>query len=302
MTLALAWPFTFVSAVENYFKVNGDKRVTGLTFMDTPWEVLSISVVYLYFCYDLGPHRLMKNREAFNLVWTVRTYNTLILLLNVWLLSKFFSLNNWGLDSIGCSVSMSHPSRRQSKLLPLPLTNYAIPKQPVNSDDRSESAMEHIRICHVFLYSRILELIDTFWITLRKKNRQITFLHVFHHSFVLLMTWFYFKIAPGGSSIMFPIINGMVHVIMYAYYTLSTFESIKPYLWWKKYVTTIQLTQFIILGAHFIVAAFTPNCPYPRILSLTGIAIAGMFFTLFIAFYREAYTTTEEKQQKLKGS
>lgn len=150
--------------------------------------------------------------------------------------------------------------------------------------------MEHINICHIFLYSRILELIDTLWITLRKKNRQITFLHVFHHSFVLLMTWFYIKLAPGGSSAMFPIVNGIVHSVMYTYYILSTFESIKPYLWWKKYVTTLQLIQFIILGIHFSIAALTPGCRYPRVLSLTGLAIAGMFFTLFIAFYKETYT------------
>lgn len=167
----------------------------------------------------------------------------------------------------------------------------------MHQNDRSAKALEHINVCHIFLYSRILELIDTLWIILRKKNRQITFLHVFHHSFVLLMTWFYFKIAPGGSSIMFPIVNGMVHTIMYTYYTLSTFNSIKPYLWWKKYVTTIQLLQFIILGVHFSIAALTPNCAYPRILSLTGLTIAGMFFTLFATFYRETYTTRKHIKQ-----
>lgn len=104
------------------------------------------------------------------------------------------------------------------------------------------------------------------------------------------MTWFYFKMAPGGSSAMFPIVNGLVHTVMYTYYILSTFESVKPYLWWKKYVTTIQLIQFAILGLHFLVAALTPNCGYPRALSLTGCAIAMMFFSLFFAFYKETYT------------
>lgn len=174
--------------------------------------------------------------------------------------------------------------------------------QPVNENDLSPKAMEHISICHIFLYSRILELIDTFLIILRKKNRQVTFLHVFHHSFVLLMTWFYFKMAPGGSSAMFPIVNGMVHTIMYTYYTLSTYDSIKPYLWWKKYVTTIQLFQFVILALHFAVAALTPNCRYPRILSLSGFAIASMFFALFAAFYKETYKDQERQQRALKDS
>lgn len=98
--------YSAAAAIENFFRTNGDKRVAELTFMDKPWEVLMISAFYLYFCYDLGPHRLMKNREAFNLVWTVRIFNTLILLLNVWLLNKYFSLLNWGYDSIGCAVSI----------------------------------------------------------------------------------------------------------------------------------------------------------------------------------------------------
>lgn len=97
--------FAPAAAIENYFKVNGDQRVANLRFMQTPWEVLLISVFYVYFCYDLGPRRLMKNREAFDLVWTVRAFNSFILLLNVWLLSKFFALHNWGYDIVGCAVS-----------------------------------------------------------------------------------------------------------------------------------------------------------------------------------------------------
>lgn len=91
--------------IENFFKIHGDKRVAELRFMDTPWEVLFISAFYVYFCYDLGPHRLMKNRPAFDLVWTVRIFNTFILSLNVWLLGKFLSL--WGFSCLGCAVSIA---------------------------------------------------------------------------------------------------------------------------------------------------------------------------------------------------
>lgn len=112
------------------------------------------------------------------------------------------------------------------------------------------------------------------------------------------MTWFYIKFAPGGSTAMFPIVNGIVHTIMYAYYILSTFDSMKPYLWWKKYVTTIQLIQFILLGLHFAVAALTPNCGYPRSLSLVGVAIACMFFALFAAFYKKTYRQQQHQRQQ----
>jgi len=98
--------FAPFAAVEEFFIVNGDKRVSELRFMSSPWQVVTISVFYIYFCYDLGPHRLMKNRQAFNLLWTVRLFNAFILALNVWLLSKFFRLMNWGYDCLGCSVSI----------------------------------------------------------------------------------------------------------------------------------------------------------------------------------------------------
>ena len=94
-----------VAAVEAFFKTHGDKRVDGMHLMDSPWEVLFIAAFYVYFCYDLGPHRLMKWRKPFDLVWTVRAFNTFILCLNVWLLKRHFALLNWGLDSLGCSVS-----------------------------------------------------------------------------------------------------------------------------------------------------------------------------------------------------
>lgn len=106
MSSAQATSWSPTAAIENFFKTNGDKRVAELRFMDNPWEVLLISTFYVYFCYDLGPHRLMKNRKPFDLVWTVRGFNTFILLLNVWLLKRHFSLLNWGYDSLGCSVSI----------------------------------------------------------------------------------------------------------------------------------------------------------------------------------------------------
>ena len=40
-------------------------------------------------------------------------------------------------------------------------------------------------------------------------------------------------------------INCFVHVIMYSYYFLSGLgPSVQKYLWWKKYVTTLQLVRY----------------------------------------------------------
>ena len=37
-------------------------------------------------------------------------------------------------------------------------------------------------------------------------------------------------------------INCFIHVIMYSYYLLSALgPALRPYLWWKKYLTLLQL-------------------------------------------------------------
>ena len=41
--------------------------------------------------------------------------------------------------------------------------------------------------------------------------------------------------------------NSFVHVIMYAYYGLSAIgPQMRPYLWWKRYITKLQLVRSFI--------------------------------------------------------
>ena len=41
--------------------------------------------------------------------------------------------------------------------------------------------------------------------------------------------------------------NSFVHVIMYAYYGLSAIgPQMRPYLWWKRYITKLQLVRSVI--------------------------------------------------------
>lgn len=38
-------------------------------------------------------------------------------------------------------------------------------------------------------------------------------------------------------------LNSFIHVLMYSYYGLSSVPSMRPYLWWKKYITQGQLVS-----------------------------------------------------------
>ena len=50
------------------------------------------------------------------------------------------------------------------------------------------------------------------------------------------------RFVPGGHCTIMCLINSAVHVLMYSYYGLSAFgPRFQKYLWWKKYITKIQL-------------------------------------------------------------
>ncbi len=42
----------------------------------------------------------------------------------------------------------------------------------------------------LYYFSKAIEFLDTIFIILRKRFRQITFLHVFHHSTMFFMGWY----------------------------------------------------------------------------------------------------------------
>merc|ERR1712037_726826 len=51
---------------------------------------------------------------------------------------------------------------------------------------------------------------------------------------------------PNGHETFGGGLNCLVHVIMYGYYFLAALgPHMRPYLWWKKYLTTFQMIQFV---------------------------------------------------------
>jgi GNS1/SUR4 family len=51
-----------------------------------------------------------------------------------------------------------------------------------------------------FYFSKLLEFTDTFCFIVRKKDNQLTFLHVYHHSTMPTLWWIGVKWVPSGSS------------------------------------------------------------------------------------------------------
>ena len=88
-----------------------------------------------------------------------------------------------------------------------------------------------------FGLSKLAELGDTIFVILRK--RPLTFLHVYHHSTVLLFTWYLCaQVAPVGR--WFSTMNLFIHSIMYSYYAL---QALRWFRIPKRLALTITLSQ-----------------------------------------------------------
>jgi hypothetical protein len=141
----------------------------------------------------------------------------------------------------------------------------------------------------IFYLSKYYELLDTVFVILRKK--QLTLLHVWHHFSVLYACWLatHERLMMGWIS---AFINCFVHILMYYYYSIQSFS--RREIWWRKYITSIQIFQFItdlLFSLLFIyIQIFTEyECLGSwRVWMITNF-IGITFLYLFIDLYRKEY-------------
>lgn len=255
-----------------FWQESGDQRSNSLPFMSGgPWKLLYATMIYLYLVKILLP-RAMRNLPALELNWPLRGYNLLMIVSNIYAFYHGCRLLDFGRRSFGCEV--------------------------IDHQDYSHAAMELLNYGWLFLLSRLVEWLDTIFFVLRKKDNQVTKLHVFHHSFVPFICWTYLKYHPGRTVAFFPLVNTFVHSIMYTYYFLATFgPQMQPYLWWKKYLTSLQIAQFVLILIQLATIPLSTNerCQYPRGFLVVAFAGAILFLWLFYTYYIDTYKTAAKK-------
>ena len=96
---------------------------------------------------------------------------------------------------------------------------------------------------YVFLLSKYYEFLDTFFIVIKKQK--LIFLHWYHHILTLMITWAGIEYGVGFQY-MALITNTFVHIIMYWYFFLTS-QGVKN-IWWKPYITIMQMIQFVLNG------------------------------------------------------
>jgi len=254
-------PSSLSEATDFVFHFNAEDQAL---LHEYPWSLPIISIVLYWIMVFFGP-RLMKNRQGFSLRSTLMYWNLFLAVLSVAmfigiLLPITDFLREYGFFMLMC-MPIDHPH-----------TGYGF------------------FFLWLFALSKYLELLDTLLLILRK--RPVNLLHWYHHTTVLVYTWFSVATLTAPGSI-FACVNAFVHCIMYFYYYLAA-SGRRPR--WGKFVTIIQLTQMVVgiaISVTFTVLYFTKDeCPmiHPHAYMLSSLALYGSYFALFLKFYIERYS------------
>ncbi|XP_043274331.1 elongation of very long chain fatty acids protein AAEL008004-like [Venturia canescens] len=236
-----------------------DPRTRDWFLMKAPWSILAFTASYIYFVQTLGP-RWMANKKPYNLDRIMQIYNVVQIGLSAYLFWQSLALG-W-------------------------FRHYNFTCEPVDYSIEPRQVAIAWTVW-LFLLVKIIDCLDTIFFVLRKKQNQVTFLHVYHHSGMILGTWIAVKYLAGGHITFMGFINSFVHLVMYSYYLLTSLKLGK--LWWKKYLTQLQLAQFIAILYHFSQLLWVPDCGFP--LWPIAILIPQNIFmiVLFADFYYKTY-------------
>ncbi|XP_075150977.1 elongation of very long chain fatty acid james bond protein [Haematobia irritans] len=240
-----------------------DETIDSWFLMNSPGPVFSIVAVYLMIVLKIGP-AFMKNRQPYQLKNIMVAYNAFQVCYSIWM----------------CRTSL-----RESRI-----TDTLMAKKCEIHRNREQSLALYSGAWFYF-FSKIIDLLDTCFFVLRKKQNQVTFLHVYHHTITALFSWMYLKYAPGEQGVVIGILNSGVHIIMYFYYMVAAMgPQYQKYLWWKKYMTSIQLIQFVLIMAYMVTIALK-GCNMPKTLTFFFIANTMIFLYLFGNFYKRTYNS-----------
>ncbi|XP_051252840.1 ELOVL fatty acid elongase 8a isoform X1 [Dicentrarchus labrax] len=247
---------------------NGDKKTDSWPLVYSPVPISCIFLCYLVIIW-VGP-KLMAKRQPVNLKPVLIVYNFAMVCLSAYMFYEF-TASSW-------------------------LAQYSLLCQPVDYSD-SPLAMRMARVCWWFYFSKVIELSDTIFFILRKKNSQLTFLHVYHHATMIFNWWAGVKYVAGGQSFLIGLINSLVHIVMYLYYGLAAFgPSMSKYLWWKRYLTSLQLLQFFIVTIHTTYNLFA-DCDFPDSMNMVVLAYSLSLIALFSNFYYHSYLAKKKNKK-----
>lgn len=255
----------------DFWETYGDSRLSKLPLLNSgPWHVLTLTGLYLYFVKVWGP-RYMKNREPYNLRTVMIVHNTFLVLLNGIGLIIALAGTNFGAITLEC--------------------------KQFNPDSKNSTDQILLYLGYTYYISKYIDFLDTIYFVLRKKDTHVTGLHVFHHTMMPFWCYIFFKFSTYTNNGFIPLVNAFVHTVMYSYYALAALgPHMQKYLWWKHWITILQLVQFVFCTIHSVYMLLDTTCDCSKILISFQVIHGVLFFHLFYSFYKRTY-----KKRKLEN-
>ena len=248
----------------DFWETYGDSRLSKLPLLNSgPWHVLTLTGLYLYFVKVWGP-RYMANREPFNLRTVMICHNAFLVLLNGIGLAIALAGTNFGAITLEC--------------------------KQFNPDSTNSTDQILLYLGYTYYISKYIDFLDTIYFVLRKKDTHVTGLHVFHHTMMPFWCYIFFKFSTYTNNGFIPLINAGVHTVMYTYYALAALgPHMQKYLWWKHWITILQLVQFVFCTIHSVYMLLDTTCECSKILISFQVIHGVLFFHLFYSFYKRTY-------------
>ncbi|KAG4070174.1 hypothetical protein HA402_003864 [Bradysia odoriphaga] len=191
------------------YELISKKFVDERFLLRTPYPIAGITLLYLFMVFIFIPI-YMRDKKPFVLKNVVLVYNVLQIVLNFYVVYSSIP------EMFAHNVQFSCPIPNE-KLL------YTV---------------------YWYLLLKIVDLIETGFFALKKKNNQITFLHVYHHCMILSLSYYAsVNLKAAGQAIYYTNVNSCVHFVMYMYYFLSAYNPNSKYIRLKKFVTQVQLVH-----------------------------------------------------------
>lgn len=257
MYITAAYLFLLRYMAQTLYKATENQPYSD-PFKEVWWSgPIFFSILYLGMIYFGKIY--MHNREPFHdLKPYIFTYNLYQCVLNIW-----------------CVAAVIHEV----------YTNPMFKNIWGNYPEESPRAFRISFLVWVHYNNKYVELLDTLFMILRKKNRQISFLHCYHH-ILLIWAWFLVcKVDASGDSYFGATVNSFIHIIMYGYYTLALLGISCP---WKKWITKCQMIQFCVCFSHSCFVVYNGNANI--ILPLAQAFVMVNMLVLFGAFYHQEYS------------
>eukprot|EP00835_Amoeboradix_gromovi_P003456 NODE_229_length_13800_cov_0.838114.p5 type:complete len:281 gc:universal NODE_229_length_13800_cov_0.838114:10232-11074(+) len=111
-----------------------------------------------------------------------------------------------------------------------------------NPIDESVNARNLAKALSIFYLSKYPELLDTVIMAIKGNTRQISFLHIYHHSSIIFIWYVVTFTTPYSEAYFCALQNCAVHTLMYSYYLLTSMKMGSFFTKRiKKYMTLMQM-------------------------------------------------------------